>query len=44
MLKAGRHGDPTPFFFNLERYTNAYTDPADAARGFIISGHPSSKT
>jgi hypothetical protein len=39
MLKSGRHGDPTPFFFNLERYANVYTDPADATRGFVISGH-----
>ena len=39
MLKAGRHGDPTPFYFNNESYRNVYTDPADPTRGFIVSGH-----
>jgi hypothetical protein len=39
MLKAGHQGDPTPLFFYRESYRNVYTDPADASRGFVISGH-----
>jgi hypothetical protein len=38
-LKAGRHGNPTPLFFSHDSYVNIYTDPADATRGFVISGH-----
>jgi hypothetical protein len=39
MLKAGKHGDPTPSFFANESYRNLYRDPADESRGFVLSGH-----
>jgi hypothetical protein len=38
MLKEGRPGDPTPYFFDNYRWQLIWTDPEDDSRGFIESG------
>ena len=39
MLKEGRRGDPTPYFFDNYSWQVVWTDPADDSRGFIESGN-----
>lgn len=39
MLKAGRRGDPTPYFFDNYRYHEVWTDVNDASRQFIHEGN-----
>jgi hypothetical protein len=39
MLKAGRRGDATPYFFDNYRYREVWTDMNDATRQFIHEGN-----
>ncbi|MDQ3938849.1 MAG: hypothetical protein M3253_09255 [Chloroflexota bacterium] len=39
MLKEGRRGNPTPYFFDNYSWQVVWTDPADPSRGFIESGN-----
>ena len=39
MLKQGRHGDPTPYFFQNYQSESVYTDPGDPTRGFVLSSN-----
>lgn len=37
MIKAGRAGDPTPYYFDNASERSVYTDPDDADRGFVTT-------
>jgi len=39
IIKDGRAGDPTPYYFDNAGYRSVYTDPDDAERGFVTASH-----
>ena len=39
VLKAGRRGDPTPYFFDNYRFREVWTDVADPTRQFLREGN-----